>query len=327
VAKISASRQFKRVFPILEKEFGRRERFRSHPPVEQALVTALLKDGKEDAAKRALKRLDRDFVDLNEVRVSVPEELDETLGRGYPPGTGAVVTRTLTAIFNRAQAMNLDGILELDSQKARKKLFRLKPMPSRVAGELLFTQFGYSKLPRGAGLLRVARRTRITNKGNTDSQMSTLRRIVPAAAAVRVFHAFETLAERICTETDYACRACPIHEYCPTGIDTVKRLDAKEAKEREAQEAEEKRQKEQRVRDRRVRARKRVATAKLKKAIAARSKQLKISPRKTTKRRRKPAPRPANTKMVQASSAEVKPERKKKKRRPTKSKRQAAKNT
>jgi len=145
---------------------------------------------------------------------------------------------------------------------------------------------------------------------------------------VRVFHAFETLAERICTANDYVCRSCPIKEHCPTGVDTIKRLEAKEAKELAAREAEEKRLKEQRHLDRRTRARKRVATEKLKKAIEVRSKELKIPTRKKTTRRRKPAPSPAGTKMVQASSAEVKPERKKKKKRSAaKTKRASTKKT
>ena len=313
MAKISATRQFKTIFPILEKEFGRRERFRSRPPLEQALASALLKDGKEEASKRAVKRIEREFVDLNEARVCAPDDMDHVLGRAYPAGTGLVVTSTLTAIFNYGQAMNIDGLLALEPAKAKKKLLKLKPMPSRVAGELLFTQLGATKLPAGAGLLRVAKRTGITRKGNIDAQITALRRIVPKASIVRAFHAIETLAERICTADNYKCRACPINDKCPTGVDTLRKLKAGEARELAARVAEEKRVKEQRDLDRRIRARKRAATEKLKKAIAVRSKELKIPVRKKTTRR-KAAPKPVGTKMVQASSAEVKPQRKKKKK-------------
>ncbi|MFH1732923.1 MAG: hypothetical protein ABIF82_14900 [Planctomycetota bacterium] len=313
MARISAIRQFKTIFAILEKEFGRRERYRAHSPVEQVLLTLLLRDGKEDQGKRVIKRLEREFVDLNEVRVCVPEELDEVLGRDYPPSVGKLVTDTLTAIFNHAQAMNLDSILELDIEKAKKKLLKLRPLPSRVAGEFLLANLGCEKLPEGAGLLRVAKRTKMIKPGPADSQMKTLRRIVPKAAVPRVFHAFEMLAERICTENDFDCRACPINEHCPTGAEKLKQLQIQEEKERAAREAEEKHVKKQRDRDRRARARKRAATKKLKKTIEVRSKKLKISTRKKTRRSSRAAP-PADAKMVQTSSAVVKPSRKKKRR-------------
>jgi len=324
VARISAIRQFKTIFPILEREFGRRERYRAHPPVEQVLLTLLVRDGKEDQGKRVIKRLEREFVDLNEVRVCVPEVLDEVLGRNYPPGVGKLVTDALTAIFNHAQAMNLDSILELDAEKAKKKLLKLKPLPSRVAGELLLANFGCEKLPRGAGLLRVAKRTKIIRPGPVDSQMKALRRMVPKVAVPRVFYTFEVLAERTCTENDFDCRACPINEHCPTGIEKLKQLRIQEEKERVAREAEEKQAKKQRDRDRRARARKRVATQKLKKTIEVRSKKLKISTRKKTRRSARAAP-PADAKMVQASSAVVKPSRKKKKRRAAKPRHQTTK--
>ena len=317
MARISAARQFKTLFPMLEKAFGRRERHRAHPPVEQVLLTLLLRDGKEDQGKRVIKRLESEFVDLNEVRVCVPEELDEVLGRSYPPGVGKLVTAALTAIFNHAQAMNLDSVFELEVSKAKKKLLKLKPLPSRAAGELLLANLGCEQLPEGTGLLRVARRTKITKPGSVDSQMKTLRRLVPKTAVPRAFHAFEILAERICTEDDFDCRACPINEHCPTGIEKLKQLRIQEEKERSAREAEEKQVKKQRDRDRRTRARKRAATKELKKTIEVRSKKLKISTRKKTKRSPRAAP-PADAKMVQASSAVVKPSRKKKKRRAAK---------
>lgn len=309
----SAIRQFKTIFPILEREFGRRERYRAHPPVEQALLTLLLRDGREDQGQRVIKRLEREFVDLNEVRVCVPEVLDEVLGRSYPPGVGKLVTDALTAIFNHAQAMNLDSILELDVEKAKKKLLKLKPLPSRVAGELLLANLGCEKLPEGDGLLRVAKRTKIIKSGPVDLQIKTLRRMAPKAAVPRVFHAFEMLAERMCTEDDFGCRACPISEHCPTGTEKLKQLQIQEEKERATREAEEKRVKKQRDRDRRARARKRAATERLKKTIEVRSKKLKISTRKKTRRSPRAMP-PVDAKMVQASSAVVKPSRKKKRR-------------
>jgi endonuclease III len=316
VARISASKKFARILPALEEEFGRREAAKPHPPVEQALVTVLLKKGKEQPAMRAIKRIQRGFVDLNEARVSDPAEVDQVLGRGYPAGVGRVVVDTLTAIFNHAQAMNLDDVVALDPDEAEGVLRRMNPLPSRVAGELLLYSLDSGKLPEGAGMLRVARRAKLIRKAALDSQMRSLRRIVPKKLVARAFHAFEMLAERTCTPKAPHCPQCPINDICPTGIETLKRLAIQEKKEREAREAEQRRQKERRDRERKVRERKRAATARLKKTIQARSKKLKLSTKKG--RRKKKARRDAR--MAQMSSADVPPDQ-----RPTKKKRKRKK--
>ncbi len=322
VARISAGKKFKAIFAILEKQFGRRERYRPRPPIEQALVTLLLKNGKERGAELAIKRLQKAFVDWNEARVCDGEHMDRILGRGYPPGVGKLVADALTAIFNHAQAMTLDDITSLDANRAEARLRRLTLLPSRVAGELLLTLFDYGKLPEGTGMLRVAGRTKVIRHGPAEAQIKSMRRIVPKSLVPRAFHAFEMLAERICTPKDFDCPSCPLKDLCPTGAATLKRLAIQEEKARLAQEAEDLRVKKKRQRDRKVRARKRKATARLKKAIQVRSKKLKIPTEK--KRRRRTRARPvvtAATKMVQASSAEVKPDRTKRKRRTKKPRR------
>lgn len=320
MARVSATRQFKTIFPILEKHFGRRDAYKERPPVEQVLITLLLKDGKEGPAEEALERLRQRFVDLNEVRVSDPEQLDEFLGDDYPAGTGARITDALTAIFNNAQAMTLEPVAELEPEDALAELTRMEELSSRAVGELLLAYFDYDKLPETEGLLRVAARTGLVKHASPDSQMRSLRRTTPKTQRARVFHAFEMHAERICTRKDYDCPNCPINEHCPTGQETLERLRIQQEKERAARKAEAERLKRKRNRERRTQERKQAATAKLKKTIEARSKELNLSAkgRKKRKKRRKKKPATSNkATMVQASSDVVKskPQKGKKKRR------------
>ncbi len=311
MAKISPAQKFKKVFALLEKKFGRRDRYGAYPPVQQALVTLLLKDGREDYALRTIRRLEHEFVDWNELRVCDPEMLDDFLGNGSPRGTGRLIRDTLTAIFNHSQSMNLDDVVELESEQAETLLKKLNSMPSRVAGELLLANLGYKKLPDGAGLLRVARRTKLVHQTAAENQIRALRRMVPDALLPRVFHAFETLAERICLREESPCSACPIANLCPTGVDKLARLRIEAEKERAAREALEKQERNKRKHAHKLQARKRASTKKLKQAIAVRK--LKILGAPKSKR---PARRPAGpARMVQASSAEVRLSRHKAKRR------------
>jgi endonuclease III len=323
---VSATKRFKAIFPLLEKAFGRREPLSERPPVEQVLVTLLLKDGKEKPALRAMKRLSREFVDLNEARIADPEHIDDLLGRGYPDGVGKLVAKALTAIFNEAQAMSLDAVMALDAKQAEVKLRRMTEMPSRVAGELLMGSLGTKQLPPGAGLLRVASRTGLVAAGKVDSMIRSLRRVTPKTAAQRVFHCFETLAERVCTVKDYDCPNCPINEHCELGQKMLDELAEQDAREKEALAVEASRLKEKRAQERKDRARRRASTERLKKQIQDRSSQLKLGA-KDRKRRTRKTVVPEETHMVQASSAEVKPDEKERARRRTKTARKKRRST
>lgn len=299
VSKMSAARKFKLVFALLERQYGRRERYNSRPPVERTLVTALLRDGREKPAEQALRQLEKEFVDLNEMRVCAPEELNRLLGQSSRPGAGQLIADTLTAIFNHAQAMNLDEVMQLAPKQAEAKLRKMNPMPSRVAGELLLANLGYKELPAGAGLLRVVRRLELVQSGSADEQIVALRRLVARPLVPRVLHAFEMLAERVCTPKDFHCRECPIHKHCPTGAAALEKLALDEEKQRAAQEAELRKKEQQ---EHRATAHKKAATARLKKAIEARSKKLRISAKRTGRRReRTPGAAPVAPQVVQAS--------------------------
>lgn len=311
MAATTGSARFSAIFTLLERHFGQREPYKPHPPVEQALVTLLLQNGKEAPALRAISRLQRKFVDWNEVRVCDPQTLDDALGRAYA-GVGRLITRTLTAIFNHAQAMNLDDIMALGPDRAEQKLTRLDSMPSRVAGELLLANLNSKKLPAGAGLLRVAARTGLVRHGPADAQARALRRLVPAVKTARTLHAFEMLAERACTAENFDCRACPAHRLCPTGVETLRRLHLEEEKARAAREAEHVRLCEKHRREKKLKARRHASKEKLKKAIQLRSRTLRIPTTKAPGRTARLRPlHPSTAHMVQASSADVKSHRRK----------------
>lgn len=281
---MSAAQKFKHIFSLLERRYGRRERYHTRPPVERSLVTALLENGKEKPAEDRLRQLEKEFVDLNEMRVCAPDELNRLLGQTAGSRVGQAIADTLTAIFNNAQAMNLDDVARLTPKQAEAKLRKMNPMPSRVAGELLLANLGYKDLPAGAGLLRVARRTEIVQAGSADEQIATLRRIVPKSLVPRVFHAFEMLAEHVCTPKDFNCRECPICKHCPTGTETLKKLALEAEKQRAAEEAQEC-ENEKKQKERQATAHKKAATARLKETIEDRSKKLRITTGGTKKGR------------------------------------------
>src|SRR6476469_9890938 len=86
----------------------------------KALVRAAMSFDMPDAkADEAMRLIDREFVDLNELRVATDLEIQELLGTRYPAieRRVAMITQSLNNIFEREHTMSLD---RLKAQQARR---------------------------------------------------------------------------------------------------------------------------------------------------------------------------------------------------------------
>jgi len=82
----------------------------------------LLADSTEKLADRAMGRLDREFLDFNEVRVCQVEELSVVLGRDCPDASGKAerILNSLNGIYAKRSAIKLDYLAEMNKRDIRK---------------------------------------------------------------------------------------------------------------------------------------------------------------------------------------------------------------
>lgn len=94
----------------------------------ELLVSMLLWDATTSQARHACKRLHEHLVDLNDLRVCVPEETAEILGEKYPAGPErALRLRSLLGdIYNREHAVQLSNLEALGKREARAYLESLE---------------------------------------------------------------------------------------------------------------------------------------------------------------------------------------------------------
>jgi hypothetical protein len=76
-----------------------------------------------------MKHIEKEFVDLNELRVATDLEIAELLGVRYPDIEKRVelITRTLNAIFEKEHTLNLDRLATISKRDARQFLRDLVP--------------------------------------------------------------------------------------------------------------------------------------------------------------------------------------------------------
>lgn len=124
------------------------------PPEKQdplrALVRgAMLYDVTDARADEAMKAIDGEFVNLNELRVATDLEIQELLGQRYPNIEQRVtlITRSLNAIFEKEHTLSLDRLKTISKKDARQFLRDLPDMHPFVEAYVMLVGFEAAAVP------------------------------------------------------------------------------------------------------------------------------------------------------------------------------------
>ena len=103
-------------------------------------------DGRADEAMRAI---DREFVDLNELRVATDLEIQELLGVKYPDieRRVAMITQSLNNIFEREHTLSLDRLKTVSKRDARQFLRELPDIHPFVEAYVMLFGFDGHAFP------------------------------------------------------------------------------------------------------------------------------------------------------------------------------------
>jgi endonuclease III len=98
-------------------------------PLKALVRSAMSYDMPDSRAEEAMRAIDKEFVDLNELRVATDLEIQELLGNRYPQieRRVAMITQSLNAIFEKEHTLNLDRLGTISKRDARQFLRDLLP--------------------------------------------------------------------------------------------------------------------------------------------------------------------------------------------------------
>jgi endonuclease III len=128
-----------------------RKLMREHKPAErtpQEPLWALVRGGMsydvpDSRVEDAIKVIQREFVDLNELRVATELEVQDLLGQRYPQIEERVrmITQALNAIFEKEHTLSLDRLREVSRRDARQFLRDLPEMHPFVEAYVMLMAF------------------------------------------------------------------------------------------------------------------------------------------------------------------------------------------
>jgi endonuclease III len=134
----------------------------------QALVRGAMSYDVSDAkAEDAMKAINREFVDLNELRVATDLEIQEMLGQRYPAieKRVALITQSLNNIFEREHTLSLDRLKTLNKKDARQFLRDLPEIHPFVEAYVMLFAFDGGAVPLDDEMLKYLVEAEIVEEG------------------------------------------------------------------------------------------------------------------------------------------------------------------
>jgi len=136
----------------------------------QALVRgAMSYDVSDTKAEDAMKAINREFVDLNELRVATDLEIHEMLGQRYPQieKRVAMITLSLNYIFEKEHTLSLDRLKTINKKDARAFLRALPEIHPFVEAYVMLFAFEGSAVPLDDEILKYLIEQEIVEEGTT----------------------------------------------------------------------------------------------------------------------------------------------------------------
>ena len=123
--------------------------FSPQDPLKALVRSAMMFDVTDTRADEAMKLIDREFVDLNELRVATDLEIQELLGARYPliEKRVTMITQSLNDIFEREHTLSLDRLKTISRRDARQFLRELPEIHPFVEAFVMMVAFDGHAFP------------------------------------------------------------------------------------------------------------------------------------------------------------------------------------
>jgi endonuclease III len=140
---------------------------RLQEPLRALVRAAMSFDVPDSRADDAMKAIEKEFVDLNELRVATDLEIEELLGVRYPSIERRVtmITRALNDIFEREHTLSLDRLKTASKRDARQFLRELPEIHPFVEAYVMLFAFDGSCVPLDDEMLSHLREEEVFDQG------------------------------------------------------------------------------------------------------------------------------------------------------------------
>lgn len=138
-----------KLYRDMKKEHGKVKTVEYEDPIEAIVFGSLCEHLTLSSARSSMRKITKHFVDLNDLRVSRPEEFIEVLG-GHSEEVDAVafeLSESLNGIFSKFDTVKLMELKELGKRQAKKELEDVEKVTPFAVGYCFLTALGGHAIP------------------------------------------------------------------------------------------------------------------------------------------------------------------------------------
>jgi endonuclease-3 len=190
-------------------------------PVLEQFLYAICREGvTRELADRAFGNLREHYFDWNEVRVSSPRELADSMAcLPDAEGRGQRVIDFLQEVFETTFSFDLEGLQKKGLKQAAKQLSRYQAASDYVVASVIQQSLGGHAIPLDNAARRMLRRLGLIEHETEDLETlrASLEHQIPKAKGTAFCDTVSAIAYAHCAEDEPRCAACPLCPHCPTG--------------------------------------------------------------------------------------------------------------
>lgn len=190
-------------------------------PVLEQFIYAICREGTtRELADEGFRRLQEQFFDWNEIRVSSVHELADALA-GLPDHETRAqrIIDFLQEVFETTFSFDLESLHKKGLKQAAKQLSRYQAGSDYTSAWVIQQSLGGHAIPLDNAAMRVLRRLGILDVDGPDMEAirGCVEHQVPKARGQMFVDLISAFAESVCQNDEPNCRSCPLMTSCPTG--------------------------------------------------------------------------------------------------------------
>lgn len=203
----------------LRKRFGRPSPETAEDVAQLLLIFILLEETSREVVEDALKRIERGFVDLNELRVSSPTEIAEVIpGVPHAQRKGIRLTKLFSAMFLKHNTMDWDFLRSMGVREVRQYFETIAGGDEVLGAAAVMLLAAGHAVPADTDVRRVLTRLDLIGRDeDTASVHGFLERSVSRVQGFEVWWLIRRLGESLCVVKTPLCGRCPLKAACKTG--------------------------------------------------------------------------------------------------------------
>lgn len=118
-------------------------------PTAELVFSMLVWEAGVPAAVSAARRVAEQFVDINELRVALVDEIEDTIGLTdvYATERAQTITDTLYHVFDTEDAVSIDRVARAGAHEGRPYLDAIEALPEFVVDRVSLLVFGEPRVP------------------------------------------------------------------------------------------------------------------------------------------------------------------------------------